>query len=91
MRWSTYISPADGAGSDLDPRSAEEHIAGFMVMCDWSARDLQRHEMLGNLGPANGTEAYPWLQPGDTVRLEVAELGVIESAIVPGPPVIPLR
>src|SRR6266568_3632534 len=25
----------------------EEHIAGFMVMCDWSARDLQRHEMLG--------------------------------------------
>jgi 2-keto-4-pentenoate hydratase/2-oxohepta-3-ene-1,7-dioic acid hydratase in catechol pathway len=166
-------------GSDLDPRSAEEHIAGFMVMSDWSARDVQRHEMRGNLGPAkgkdtatsfsgflvtpdelepyrdgnayrlemtasvngkpyskgsfadiywrygellayasrgttlrpgdiigsgtvgsgcilelsavHGTEAYPWLQPGDTVRLEVEEIGVIESTIVPGPPVIPLR
>ena len=166
-------------GSDLDPATAEEHIAGYLVMCDWSARDLQQHEMRGNLGPAkgkdtatsfsgflvtpdelephrggnayrlsmtasvngklysegsfadiywrfgellayasrgtalrpgdiigsgtvgtgcilelsavHGPQAYPWLQPGDTVRLEVEELGAIESAIVPGPPVIPLR
>ena len=155
-------------GSDLDPRTAEEHIAGYTVMCDWSARDLQQREQRGNLGPAkgkdtatsfsgflvtpdelepylagnayrlemtasvngkpyskgnladiywrfgellayasrgttlrpgdiigsgtvgggcilelsavHGPEAYPWLQPGDTVRLEVAELGIIESA-----------
>ena len=166
-------------GSDLDPETAEEHIGGYLVMCDWSARDLQQHEMRGNLGPAkgkdtatsfsgflvtpdelepwrggnayrlamtatvngklyskgsfadihwrcgqllayasrgttlrtgdiigsgtvgtgcilelstvHGTDAYPWLQPGDTVRLEVDELGVIESAIVPGPPAVPLR
>lgn len=166
-------------GADLDPATAEEHIAGYLVMCDWSARDLQQHEMRGNLGPAkgkdtatsfsgflvtpdelepyrggnayrlamtasvngklyskgsfadihwrfgqllayasrgttlrpgdiigsgtvgtgcilelsavHGTPAYPWLQPGDNVRLEVEELGVIESAIVPGPPVTPLR
>jgi hypothetical protein len=43
------------------------------------------------LATLHGTRAYPWLKPGDTVRLEVAELGVIESAVVPGPPVIPLR
>jgi len=166
-------------GSDLAPREAEQHISGYLVMCDWSARDIQQHEMRGMLGPAKGkdtatsfsgflvtpdelepyrggnayrlamtasvngklytkgsfadihwgfgqllayasrgttlrpgdiigsgtvgtgcilelstihsTEEYPWLQPGDTVRLEVEELGVIESAIVPGPPIIPLR
>ncbi len=166
-------------GCDLSPADAERHIAGYLVMCDWSARDIQAHEMRGHLGPAkgkdtatsfsgvlvtpdeleplraggaydlemtasvngkpysrgnfssigwrfaellayasrgttlrpgdiigsgtvgtgcilelsavHGTDAYPWLRPGDTVRLEVAHLGVIESAIVPGPPVIPLR
>lgn len=166
-------------GSDLDPATAEERIAGYLVMCDWSARDLQQREQRGNLGPAkgkdtatsfsaflvtpdelepyrggnayrldmtasvngrpyskgsladmywrfgellayasrgttlrpgdiigsgtvgtgcilelsavHGTEAYPWLQPGDTVRLEVGELGAIESVIVPGPAPVPLR
>ncbi len=166
-------------GADLDPAEAETHIAGYMVMCDWSARDLQQREMEGQLGPAkgkdtatsfsaamvtpdelehlragnayalemtasvngklysrgnfstihgrfgqllayasrgtvlrpgdviasgtvgtgcilelsrvHGSEAYPWLRPGDRVRLEVGHLGVIESRIVPGPAVVPLR
>jgi 2-keto-4-pentenoate hydratase/2-oxohepta-3-ene-1,7-dioic acid hydratase in catechol pathway len=167
------------AGSDLDPATAEQYIAGYLVMCDWSARDLQAHEMKGHLGPAkgkdtatsfsatlvtpdelqpfragnaydltmtatvngrpysagrfadiywrfgellayasrgttlvpgdiiasgtvgtgcilelsrtHGADAYPWLQPGDKVRLEVAHLGAIESTIVAGQPVKPLR
>lgn len=43
-------------GSDLDPVKAEEHIAGYSVLCDWSARDLQAQEMRGNLGPAKGKD-----------------------------------
>jgi 2-keto-4-pentenoate hydratase/2-oxohepta-3-ene-1,7-dioic acid hydratase in catechol pathway len=43
-------------GSDLDPAAAEQHIAGYMVMCDWSARDLQAQEMKGHLGPAKGKD-----------------------------------
>jgi 2-keto-4-pentenoate hydratase/2-oxohepta-3-ene-1,7-dioic acid hydratase in catechol pathway len=43
------------------------------------------------LSRAHGTDAYPWLQPGDRVRLEVAHLGAIESTITAGPPVKPLR
>jgi 2-keto-4-pentenoate hydratase/2-oxohepta-3-ene-1,7-dioic acid hydratase in catechol pathway len=166
-------------GSDLDPAAAEQHIAGYTVMCDWSARDLQAQEMKGRLGPAkgkdsatsfgaflvtpgeladrragnaydlemtasvngrpysrgtfssihwrfgellayasrgttlrsgdiigsgtvgtgcilelsavHGPEAYPWLKPGDRVRLEVDRLGVISSTIRPSAPVIPLR
>jgi 2-keto-4-pentenoate hydratase/2-oxohepta-3-ene-1,7-dioic acid hydratase in catechol pathway len=165
-------------GSDLDPADAQESIAGYVVLGDWSARDLQAEEMRGLLGPAkgkdtatslsrylvtpdelephrggnayelamtasvngreysrgmlsdiywdfgqllayasrgtrlrpgdvigsgtvgtgcilelsrvHGEEAYPWLQPGDTVRLEVAEIGVVESTVVPGPAVVPL-
>ncbi len=166
-------------GSDLDPGVAERHIAGYMVMCDWSARDLQAQEMAGRLGPAKGKDSatsfsaflvtpdeledrragnaydlemtasvngrpysrgrfsaiywrfgellayasrgttlrsgdvigsgtvgtgcilelsavhghdsYPWLRPGDRVRLEVDRLGVISSTIGPAAPVIPLR
>ena len=166
-------------GSDLDPATAEQHIAGYVVFNDWSARDVQEREMKGNLGPAkgkdtatslsqylvtvdelepyradnafdlrmtasvngrtyteanfrtiywrfaellayasrgttlrpgdiigsgtvgtgcilelsrvHGSEQYPWLQPGDTVRLEVEHVGVIESTLLPPVPVIPLR
>ena len=41
-------------GSDLDPATAEQHIAGYVVFNDWSARDLQAREMLGNLGAGQG-------------------------------------
>lgn len=43
-------------GSDLDPATADEHIAGYSVLCDWSARDLQGQEMKGRLGPAKGKD-----------------------------------
>jgi 2-keto-4-pentenoate hydratase/2-oxohepta-3-ene-1,7-dioic acid hydratase in catechol pathway len=173
------VAAVVGRGADLDPARAEEHIAGYAVMCDWSARDLQAREMQGHLGPAkgkdgatsfsaflvtpdeiedrrggnaydlemtasvNGTtysrgnlstiywrfgemlayasrgtelrpgdvigsgtvgtgcilelagvhghDAYPWLQPGDQVRLECDRIGVISATIVPPVPVIPLR
>ena len=50
-------------GSDLDPATAEDHIAGFMVMNDWSARDLQAREMKLSLGPAKGKDSATTLGP----------------------------
>ncbi|HUY64522.1 MAG TPA: fumarylacetoacetate hydrolase family protein [Acidimicrobiales bacterium] len=44
-------------GSDLTADEAESHIAGYMVMCDFSARDLQRREMAQGLGPAKGKDS----------------------------------
>jgi 2-keto-4-pentenoate hydratase/2-oxohepta-3-ene-1,7-dioic acid hydratase in catechol pathway len=167
------------AGSDLDPEEAERHIAGFCVMNDWSARDIQRREMKLSMGPVkgkdfattlgpvmttpdelepfrkdraydlvmratvngkeysraslaevywsfgemlayasrgtrilpgdvigsgtcgtgcilelslvHGEDAYPWLNVGDQVMLEVQELGRIENRVVEGPPLRPLR
>ena len=46
------------------------HVAGFTLMNDWSARDVQANEMTVGLGPAKGkdfaTSLGPWLvTPGE--------------------------
>ena len=51
------------AGRDLAPEAAEGHIAGYCVMNDWSARDLQRREMKLSLGPAKGKDFATTLGP----------------------------
>ncbi len=57
------------AGKDIPVDEAAEYIAGYMIMNDWSARDVQRKEMLMNLGPAKGkdfaTSLGPWLVTPD--------------------------
>ena len=50
-------------GSDLSAEKAEAHIAGFLVMNDWSARDLQAREMKQGLGPAKGKDFATTLGP----------------------------
>lgn len=160
------------AGADLSPAEAGAHLAGYVLFCDWSARDLQGAEMRLNLGPAKGKdfasscgpwmltadelpaaaamhaavngapysagrldslywsfaemaayasrgtrlvpgdllgsgtvgtgcilelsrvhggETYPYLRPGDRVRLEADGLGAVDAAIEPGVAPIPLR
>jgi fumarylacetoacetate (FAA) hydrolase len=54
---------------DLDAARGEEAIGGYMVLNDWSARDLQREETTVRLGPAKGkdfaTSIGPWLVTPD--------------------------
>ncbi|MCB2205311.1 fumarylacetoacetate hydrolase family protein [bacterium] len=56
-------------GRNIKAADADEYIAGYMVMNDWSARALQMHEMKLNLGPAKGkdfaTSIGPWLVTKD--------------------------
>jgi 2-keto-4-pentenoate hydratase/2-oxohepta-3-ene-1,7-dioic acid hydratase in catechol pathway len=166
-------------GRNLSPAEAERHIAGYLVLCDFTARDLQAREMRLMLGPAKGKDSatscgpylvtpdeiepyrsgrafdleavawvngtrystgnlnsmywsfpelvsyasrgtqvvpgdiigsgtvgggcimelsrlpgtgqYPWLKPGDEVRIEVEALGRLTHRVVPGPPLHPLR
>ncbi len=51
------------AGSDLRPDAAERHIAGYTILCDFSARDLQRREMRLGLGPAKGKDTATSMGP----------------------------
>ncbi len=56
-------------GRNIPASKADAHVAGYMVMNDWSARALQMHEMKLNLGPAKGkdfaTSIGPWLVTRD--------------------------
>ena len=49
------ILMADG-GSNMSAEDASDHIAGYTICNDWSARDLQREEMAMSLGPAKGKD-----------------------------------
>jgi 2-keto-4-pentenoate hydratase/2-oxohepta-3-ene-1,7-dioic acid hydratase in catechol pathway len=50
-------------GADLAPEHAGAHIVGYTIFCDWSARDLQRHEARLGLGPAKGKDSASTLGP----------------------------
>jgi len=43
-------------GRDIKKENADKMIAGYTILNDWSARDLQREEMQLNLGPAKGKD-----------------------------------
>jgi 2-keto-4-pentenoate hydratase/2-oxohepta-3-ene-1,7-dioic acid hydratase in catechol pathway len=43
-------------GRDIDAQYAEDHIFGYMIYNDWSARDIQKQEMRVGLGPAKGKD-----------------------------------
>ena len=158
-----WLVGCDLRGADEDASAAA--VVGYTVMNDWSARDVQRQEMVLNLGPAkgkdfatslgpvlvtadefdatagamrawvngrlysdadlaecfwsiptmtayaaeatvvragdvcgtgtcgtgcilelsltHGSEAYPWLQPGDVVELEIEGIGRLVNHVVP--------
>ena len=50
-------------GRDIPPGDAPQHIFGFTVFNDWSARDVQREEMRVKLGPAKGKDFASSLGP----------------------------
>lgn len=43
-------------GRDLSPEDARAHVFGYMVYNDWSARDIQKNEMLCRMGPAKAKD-----------------------------------
>jgi fumarylacetoacetate (FAA) hydrolase len=59
-------------GRDISISEADDYIAGFMIMNDFSARVLQMQEMKLNLGPAKGKDFGssfgPWLITKDELE-----------------------
>lgn len=43
-------------GKNISKNNAEDYIYGYFIMNDWSARDIQKHEMKVGLGPAKGKD-----------------------------------
>jgi 2-keto-4-pentenoate hydratase/2-oxohepta-3-ene-1,7-dioic acid hydratase in catechol pathway len=50
-------------GADLNPEEAQRNIAGYCVMNDWSARDVQRREMKLSMGPVKGKDFATTIGP----------------------------
>lgn len=50
-------------GRDIRPEDAPRHIFGYTIFNDWSARDVQREEMIVGLGPAKGKDFASSLGP----------------------------
>jgi fumarylacetoacetate (FAA) hydrolase len=59
----------DTPARDLPAERGEEAIGGYLIVNDWSARDLQRDETTVRLGPAKGKDfalsVGPWLVTPD--------------------------
>ena len=90
VRWPAFTSRFDyelelaaivgKKGRDIAARDARGYIAGFTVMNDFSARDIQRKEMRVRLGPAKGKDWCTALGPylvtpdeiGDPYSLEMS-------------------
>jgi 2-keto-4-pentenoate hydratase/2-oxohepta-3-ene-1,7-dioic acid hydratase in catechol pathway len=60
------------SGKDLTPEEAREHIIGYTVFNDWSARDLQKPEKELGLGFSKGKDFAntlgPWLVTADELE-----------------------
>ncbi|MEH7276635.1 fumarylacetoacetate hydrolase family protein [Neobacillus vireti] len=59
-------------GRNISAKEADSYIFGYCILNDWSARDLQRHEMKVGLGPAKGkdfaTSIGPWIVTKDELE-----------------------
>lgn len=73
------IGPGNRLGESIPINAAPEHIFGFVLVNDWSARDIQQWEYVP-LGPFLaknfGTSIAPW----------VVTLDALEPFRLPGPP-----
>ena len=66
-------------GTSIPLDRAEEHIAGYLVYCDWSARDLQVQERVLQLGPAKGKDGANSIGPALITPDEIGHLRRGES------------
>lgn len=71
-------------GMDIKAENALDHIFGFTILNDWSARDVQRIEMKVGLGPAKGKDFAsslgPWIVTPDELRAQATDrVGVYDA------------
>jgi fumarylacetoacetase len=71
MEMGFFVSQKLAFGQTLPASRAHEHIFGFVLLNDWSARDIQFHESTP-LGPFNGkafaTSISPWVVTLDALE-----------------------
>ena len=86
-----FTGPGNDLGTPIPVDEAHDHIFGFVLVNDWSARDIQKWEYVP-LGPFLGksfaTSVSPWVVP--TAALDGARLeGEAQDASGGNPDVLP--
>ena len=61
-------------GKNIKVEEADQYIFAFMIMNDWSARDIQKKEMMLNLGPAKGKDFSTSLGPCMVTKNEIKKI-----------------
>lgn len=73
-------------GRDISIETAADYIAGYTIMNDWSARDLQADERPIGLGPAKAkdfaTSLGPWLATPDELEIYADEDGRLSLTMI---------
>lgn len=64
-------------GQDIPEREAHNYIAGYTIMNDFSARDIQFQEMACRLGPAKGKDFATALGPCLVTPDDISDLGAL--------------
>lgn len=67
-------------GRNIPAARADEHVFGYMIMNDWSARTVQMEEMKLSLGPAKGKDFATSLGPWIVTRDEIAPFAQVSAA-----------
>jgi 2-keto-4-pentenoate hydratase/2-oxohepta-3-ene-1,7-dioic acid hydratase in catechol pathway len=65
-------------GVDVPERDAQDYVAGYTIMNDFSARDVQFQEMACRLGPAKGKDFATAIGPCIVTPDEIPDLGSLE-------------
>lgn len=66
-----YVGPGNPRGVPIAISDAADHVMGFCLLNDWSARDIQMFEMtpLGAFnGKSSGTSVSPWVITADAME-----------------------
>lgn len=78
LEWAVVIGKK---GKNIKSSEADNYIAGFTIMNDWSARTLQMEEMLLNLGPAKGKDFATTIGPYLLTPDELEDRVVINETV----------
>jgi 2-keto-4-pentenoate hydratase/2-oxohepta-3-ene-1,7-dioic acid hydratase in catechol pathway len=65
-------------GIDISERAAQDYIAGYTIMNDFSARDIQFQEMACRLGPAKGKDFATAIGPCIVTPDEIPDLASLQ-------------
>ena len=69
------------AGKDIRPEDAADHIFGYTIFNDWSARDLQVQEMRVNFGPVKSKDFACSFGPVIVTQDELADRATDRAGI----------